>query len=242
MSDAPTKPSGPLAARFALFRWLFLLRKVFLTRSSQRYWSQYGEEIGLDRIFNVSRPGFYVDVGCYHPTKYNNTYKLYRRGWRGVNIDLDEIKIAAFRLRRPADTNLVAAVSDKEETVTLGSTGFYTVTQTLDPEAIEKQRRRGVDVQLREVRTRTLTNLLDATPFRDRKIGVLSVDVEGLELNVLRSLDFARYQPKVIIVEAHVRSLEELMASELYTLLRSQGYTLFNWTGPSLLFLHPREV
>ncbi len=137
MNHPESKSIPPLAARFALFRWLFLLRKVFLTRSSRRYWSQYGEEIGLDRVLDVSRPGFFVDVGCYHPTKYSNTFKLYRRGWRGVNIDLDEIKIAAFNLRRPGDTNIVAAVSDKEETATLGSTGFYTVTQTTDAAAIE---------------------------------------------------------------------------------------------------------
>jgi len=241
MSRLENKGRAPLAVRFALFRWLFLLRKVFLTRSSRRYWSQYGEEIGLDRVLNVSRPGFFVDVGCYHPTKYSNTFKLYRRGWRGVNIDLDEIKIAAFNLRRPGDTNIVAAVSDKEETVTLGSTGFYTVTQTIDAGAIEKLRHRGVPVELKQVRTRTLTGILDETKYRGRKITLLNIDVEGIELKVLQSLDFERYQPKVIIVEAHLRSLEELAASELYNFLKQHGYTLFNWTGPSLLFLHPRE-
>lgn len=241
MSSLENKPCVPLVERFALLRWLFLLRKVFLIRSSRRYWSQYGEEIGLDRVLSVNRPGFFVDVGCYHPTKYNNTFKLYRRGWRGVNIDLDHIKIAAFNLRRPADTNIVAAVSDKEETVTLCSTGFYTVTQTIDAGAMEKLRRRGVPVELKPIRTRTLSSILDETEFRGRKIALLSIDVEGIELKVLQSLDFERYQPKVIIVEAHLRSLEELLSSELYGFLKGQGYSLFNWTGPSLLFLHPRE-
>jgi hypothetical protein len=79
---------------------------VFLTRSSLRYWSQYGEDIVLDRVLNLKRKGFFVDVGCYHPVQYSNTYKLYRLGWRGINIDLDAIKIEAFNLRRPGDVNM----------------------------------------------------------------------------------------------------------------------------------------
>ena len=223
------------------FRFLFLLRKVFLTRSSLRYWSQYGEDIVLDRVLNLRRPGFFVDVGCYHPVKYNNTYKLYRLGWRGLNIDLDAIKIEAFNLRRPGDVNVVAAVSDIETTVPLCSTGFYTLTSSIDAETVAKLKERGQSMRFGEIRTRTLNSILDGTAFKDRPIDVLSVDVEGHELPVLRSLDFARYQPKVIIAESHKRQLEEIMPSELYVFLKEKGYSLFNWTGPSLLFFHPRK-
>ena len=59
---------------------------------------------------------------------------------------------------------------------------------------------------------------------------------------VLRSLDFARYQPKVIIAESHQRQLEEILQSDLYRFLQESGYSLFNWTGPSLLFIHPRAA
>ena len=224
------------------FRWLFLFRKVFLTRSSQRYWSQYGEDIVLDRVLNLRRAGFFVDVGCYHPVKYNNTYKLYRRGWRGINIDLDAIKIDAFNLRRPQDANIVAAVSDVEQTVPLGSTGFYTVTSSIDAETVARLKARGQSIRVQHIRTRTLTGILDDTAYRNRPIDVLSVDVEGHELPVLRSLDFARYQPKVIIAESHQRQLEEILQSDLYRFLQESGYSLFNWTGPSLLFIHPRAA
>jgi len=88
----PTLTNRLLA--IAPLRWLYLLRKVFLTRSSRRYWSQYGEDIVLDRVLNLRKPGFYVDVGCYHPVKNNNTFKLYRRGWRGVNLDIDDCRVS----------------------------------------------------------------------------------------------------------------------------------------------------
>ncbi len=82
-------------------------------------------------------------------------------------------------------------------------------------------------VELKQIRTRTLTRILDETKFCGQKITLLNVDVEGIELKVLQSLDFERYQPKVIIVEAHVRSLEELASSELYDFLKRHGYTLY---------------
>ncbi|NBV23595.1 MAG: FkbM family methyltransferase [Proteobacteria bacterium] len=221
----------------APFRLLYLLRKIFLTRSSRRYWSQYGEDIVLDRVLNLARPGFYVDVGCFHPVKNNNTYKLYRRGWRGLNLDIDELKIAAFRLRRPRDVNLVRCVSEHEGMIRVFSPGIYSLNQTADPATAEKMRQRGVVMREREVPASPLNRILADSEFRDRTIDLLSIDVEGHELSVLRSLDFDRYQPRVVIIESHLRSLVALMASAEFGLLTAKGYTMFNWTGPSVLFL-----
>ncbi|HSH94404.1 MAG TPA: FkbM family methyltransferase [Roseimicrobium sp.] len=233
-----TKPSTK--PKLSPLQWLFLLRKVFLTSSQRAYWSQYGEEIGLDRVLDPKKTGFFVDVGCFHPTKYNNTYKFYRRGWRGINIDLDEIKIAAFNLRRPDDINLLACVSNEEATVDLCSSGTYSLTQTIDPETMEKMRKRNQKLEMRTVKTTPLTKIIDGTQFRDRKIDLLSVDVEGNEEKVLASLDFERYCPKIMILESHLRTLDEVIPSPLYQYAISKGYQLFNWTGPSLLFIHPR--
>ncbi len=219
------------------FRWLYLLRKIFLTRSSRRYWSQYGEDIVLDRVLNLGKSGFYVDVGCYHPVKNNNTFKLYRLGWRGINLDIDELKIAAFRLRRPRDLSLACCVSDQPGDIRVFTPGPWSLTQTADVATAEKLRSRGVQLVERVVPARTLTSILDESEFRDRRIDALSIDVEGHELAVLRSLDFDRYQPRVVIIESHVRSLEDLMASAEFKLLAGKNYTLFNWTGPSVLFL-----
>jgi FkbM family methyltransferase len=223
-------------------RFLRLIRKVFFTRRWQRYWSQYGEDIVLNRVLNLKQKGIYVDVGCYHPVKYSNTYKLHRHGWRGVNIDLDSVKIQAFRWCRPRDANIVAAISETEGTLPLWSAGFYSLTSTLDPATAGRLKKNPHGQgRVREVKTSTLTQILDQTEFRNLEIDVLSVDVEGHELSVLKSLDFNRYLPKILIVESHKRSLEEVMESDLYQFIKQHGYTLFNWTGPSLLFIHPRD-
>ncbi|MDH5790264.1 MAG: hypothetical protein OEZ27_06695, partial [Nitrospinota bacterium] len=75
--------------RSSVWTWLFLFRKIYLTKVFRIFYSQFGEDIILKGfILRNINDGFYVDVGCYHPKKYSNTYKLYKRGWRGINIDL----------------------------------------------------------------------------------------------------------------------------------------------------------
>ena len=51
--------------------------------------SQFGEEKSLNKLLKNRNKGTYLDVGCFHPTKFNNTNMLYRSGWSGINIDLN---------------------------------------------------------------------------------------------------------------------------------------------------------
>ena len=55
-------------------------------------YSYGGCDLLINYIFKSQAKGFYVDVGCQHPISNNNTYLLYKRGWHGLNIDLDKKK------------------------------------------------------------------------------------------------------------------------------------------------------
>lgn len=218
--------------RNKLFRALFLFRKLFLIKDSFRHYSQFAEDVSIIRQFPKRYKGFFVDVGCFHPVKYNNTYRLYRNGWRGVNIDIDQIKIEGFRIRRPKDVNIACAVSDKTGEITYWSNGFYSLTITLDaafaagkPGYIAKK-----------ARTDTLNNILAGTKYRDRQIDFLTVDAEGHDLNVLQSLDFEKYAPRLIAVETHEETLDAVLQDETFQYLSGVGYDLVNWVGLTLLF------
>ncbi len=220
-----------------LFRKLFLLRKLFLTRTSKRHYGQSGEDIFIVRQFDKSYKGFFVDVGCFHPTKYNNTFRLYQRGWRGVNIDIDKIKIEGFNLRRPGDTNIQRAVSTKSGELTYWTNGFYSLVVTLD-EDFTKERTK-YDYRPRQVKADTLTNILDQTSYKDQHIDFLTVDAEGHDLPVLQSLDFDRYSPQLIAVEMQESTLDEILTTELYRFLLAKDYTVVNWMGQTLMFKKP---
>lgn len=222
-----------------IFSHAKLLRKTFLTRSGERHYSQFGEDCVLLSWFTrKNQKRFFVDVGCYHPTKGSNTYALYRRGWRGINIDLDPDKIGTFLLRRPADISIVAAVSDRIETLNVFSDKWYSTRATLDP-AIGQSPGFNRHAQ---VQTTTLTAIIDATIYQNRKIDLLSVDVEGFDLRVLQGLDFTRYAPAVVLVESLLTTLEDNLDSDLHRFMTRQGYVLANWVGFTLFYRERAQI
>ncbi len=216
-----------------LFRKLFLFRKMYLTRRTFSHHGQFGEDISIARHFPRDYRGFFVDVGCFHPIKYNNTYRLYRRGWRGVNIDLDPIKIEGFDIVRPEDVNIACGVSDSTGETTVWRSGFYSLTSTLDETFAETWE---AHFRPHTVRTETLSGILDGTRFRDRHVDLLTVDVEGHDLAVLRSLDFDRYRPLLIAVELHQPTLTAVRQDPLFRFLTEKDYDIVNWTGLTILF------
>ena len=77
--------------------------------------SQFGEDKKIIKLFDKNKKGTYLDVGCFHPTRQNNTYLMYKLGWSGVNIDLNPLTIELFKVARPNDINICAAVSNSNE-------------------------------------------------------------------------------------------------------------------------------
>jgi len=221
-----------------IWQKLFLLRKMYITKIFRIFYSQFGEDIVLKAFLPKDKKnGFYVDVGCYHPKKYSNTYLLHKKGWRGINVDLDALKVAGFNMVRPKDCNITAAVSDREEIVKVFSFGTYSLVTTLDEATATKDTSQ---VQgIREIQTRTLTNVIDDTPFAGQQIDLLSIDAEGHDLNVLKSLDLEKYKPWMIIIETHLAYFDQVESSELYLYLKQKGYHLINWVGFSLIFTLP---
>ena len=64
-----------------------ILKKIYYKKYSKTSYSISGVDLIIDRIFSKIREGVYIDLGCNHPIKYNNTYLLHKREWKGINID-----------------------------------------------------------------------------------------------------------------------------------------------------------
>lgn len=214
-----------------LFRTLFLTRKLYLIKTRFSHYSQFGEDISISRVFPKRFKGFFVDVGCFHPKKYNNTWQLYKKGWRGINIDIDSIKIEGFNSIRPKDININRAVTNTEGEISYYANGFYSSTTSLEPTFIAEKK----GYIEKKTKCEKLTTILDQTKYRGQTIDFLSVDTEGHDLEVLRSLDFNRYAPKLIAVELYQSLLTEVIETELYKFLLSKNYCLVGWCGLTLL-------
>lgn len=223
-----------------VWKKLYLLRKVFLSKYTRRHFSQFAEDVILKEwISKDKNQGFYVDVGCYHPRKFSNTYFLYKRGWRGINIDLDPLKIAAFKLLRPKDCNLKAAISDSENKVKIFSDGLYSLGATIMESITTEAHPNKPFSMTSEITTCTLESLINQTPYANREIDLLNIDAEGHDFNVLKSLKLEKYKPKLIVIESHLRDFNKILNSELYLYLIERGYKFANWVGFSLFFVHP---
>ena len=222
---------------------LNLLHKSFL--SKKNYYSFSGVDVIIKSIFSKKKNGIYVDVGCQHPIKNNNTYLLYRKGWSGINVDLDQKNIELFISARPKDFNVNIAISDKVGDADLFFYHDKSPINTINENVKNFQK---AQVQkIKKIQTTTLNNVIKESPFKNSQIDFLSIDVEGHELNVLRSFDFLRYKPKVIVVEfldltvnnLEIKNLDinKVLNSEIYSLLKDHNYTLVNSIYSDLVFI-----
>ena len=221
-----------------MLKKLKLFRKAFLTDFIKFHYSQFGEDIILREILKKEiSNGFYLDVGCYHPKKFSNTYMLYKKGWSGINIDMEEDKISLFNMVRPRDLNVLSPISDKEEEVTLYRYSKYGLGSTIDKKIASETTDSIYDKTI--VKTKTLNEVINESSYKDTQIDVLSIDVEGMDFRVLKSLDIKKYSPKVIIIEDHHKKIEDILETDTFKFLVQNNYILRSWSFYSLIFVLP---
>ena len=221
-----------------MLKKLKLFRKAFLTDFMKFHYSQFGEDIILREILKKEiSNGFYIDVGCFHPKKFSNTYMLYKKGWSGINIDMEEDKISLFNMVRPRDLNILSPISDKEEDVTLYRYSKYGLGSTIDKKIAFETSDHIYDKTI--VKTRTLNQVINESPYKDTQIDVLSIDVEGVDFKVLKSLNIEKYSPKVIIIEDHHKKIEDILETDTFKFLDQNNYILRSWSFYSLIFILP---
>ena len=201
---------------------------LYLNSHAGTFYSQEGEDVLLGRIFGDQSTGFYVDVGAHHPKRFSNTYSFYKRGWRGINIDALPGSMKVFQKLRPRDINLEIAISEKEQILTYymfnepALNGFSKTIST------KRQTEEYQIVNTIDVSSFPLSKILNEhLPF-EQKIDFLSVDVEGLDLQVLESNDWDKYRPKVVLAEVLGASLNTIKQDPVYKYLTNQGYILFS--------------
>ncbi len=201
-------------------------------------YAHFGEDLlvlSLLQSGGLQFRGSYVDVGAFHPTLHSNTYLLYLHGWRGLNVDASAERIAQFAGVRNGDRNIVAAVSDTRDRVkfveypTAGTSRLAEAAGADAPNAVGERPVRVVDCQ-----TVTLTDLLEQHSPPPVGIDFLNVDCEGADLAVLRGLEWSRWTPRVIAVEANTPEDR----TKLHEYLTGHGYYLVAQNLVTLIFVH----
>ena len=205
-----------------------LLGKGDETNYARSHYSQCGEDIvltQLSRAIGLPERGFYIDVGAYHPFDGSNTFILYQKGWRGINIDPNPRCKPLFDKYRPDDINLPCGISN-----TGGMLKYYMVDassmNTFSKENLESFEMLNHVTETIEVETKPLSLIIKEHVPGDVLIDFLNIDAESYEMEVLNSIDWNHKQPKIIALEQNnVFNMEEVFKSDAYVFLNHLNYT-----------------
>jgi FkbM family methyltransferase len=176
------------------------------------------------RLRGIDRPS-YLDIGANHPYFISNTACFYEKGCRGINVEPNPQLIPLFHKYRPEDITLNLGVGNQA-----GELEFFIMEDdTLSTFSIDER-----DLLLQSgkrqatvarVSIASISSILD-DHFGGHFPDFLSLDAEGMDINILRSVDFDRHHPKVICVEAAEYSPIGAGARrlDLIEFLSSKGY------------------
>jgi FkbM family methyltransferase len=197
-------------------------------------------------VFKDQKTGFYVDVGANDPDRNSVTKYFYLAGWRGINIEPIPAFLQKLNQSRPEDTNEGVAISDKPGYLTLykgtmdnrvNASGL----STLDPEIAASHRAKGFEFTEIKVPVTTLNAVLDEHAKNKPEITFLNVDVEGLEKQVLSSIDFTRYHPRVVMAEATAPLTEKATYQTWESILIDNGYIFAMYDGLNRYYVHSSQ-
>jgi hypothetical protein len=191
-------------------------------------YSQGGEDLALFNIFNGRTKGSYIDIGAHHPSRFSVTRMLYDLGWNGVNIDANKDLIANFQASRPRDINICAAI---------GSLDQYELHIFTEP-AISTTNLKWRDKFISEKNTIVKTDIVDGVSLRKiinkhflyRNLDLLTIDIEGTDLDALVSGDFFNLPPERfpswILLES-TPPLTNVLETESIKYAISLGYQIY---------------
>ena len=99
--------------------------------------------------------------------------------------------------------------------------------------------------EIRKIRTRTLNDIIENSPYKNQKINYLSIDVEGHEMNVLNGFDINKYKPELVVLEFidikikeyYMNKIDNIISSEIYNFMTKHNYKLINWVHDDLVFV-----
>ena len=221
------------------------LKKIYYEKYSKKSYSLSNVDLVIERIFKKKKKGIFIDVGCNHPIKYNNTYLLYKKGWSGINIDLDQESIKQFDELRTRDLNIQTLVTsyDNEEKDLF----FYhnrSAINTISKELVES--RNNNFQEIKKIKGKSLNSIIENSKFKVSKIDLLTIDIENYEYEALKNFNFNKFDIDIIVteitdinikdLETYNLSLENIKKSNLYKLLINNNYKLINWVNADLIF------
>jgi FkbM family methyltransferase len=217
--------------KFSFFYFLYKILKIFRNSKKNVHLGEFGEDIFVRRFFKKFKKGFYVDVGAYHPIKGSLTRDLYKKNWTGINIDLSKISIDLFKLSRPKDINLRAAITDFD-----GKTFFYENSPINQQNSLEEN----PNAQKIEIDCYKLNTILDNHEIKI--VDYLNIDTEGSDFKVISTFNFKKFNPTLVSIEFNDYNFNNLINSDINILMEQNNYKLISKFGVTCFYTQKENL
>lgn len=203
-------------------------------------YSQHGEDfhlVNLIHLLKLQKPT-YLDLGAYHPYHISNSALLYQRGFRGINIDANHRVIEVFQKERPEDQSYALGIG-----VESGVMPFYLESEQSVLNSLVQEH---FDKHLTVYRSVEFITVVTLNQLVDEKCQgffpeILLMDIEGMDLPVLKNTEFERSKPKIVLAEIELKDTHSAIQ-----MMESKGFYLMTRIVSNLLFIdrhyHARSI
>ena len=217
--------------KFGFFYFFYKVLKIFRNSKKNTHLGEFGEDIFVRRFFKKFKNGLYIDVGSYHPIKGSLTYDLYKKNWSGINIDLSKTTIDLFKLSRPKDINIIAAITDFD-----GKTFFF-VNSPINQQNSLKENSNAKKI---EINCYKLNTILDNHEIK--KIDYLNIDAEGNDFKVISTFNFKKFNPTLVSIEYNDYNFNNLINSDINILMENNNYKLISKFGVTCFYIQKENI
>ncbi len=184
-------------------------------------YAQNHEDILAWDYFGHKTDGFFVEVGANHPTELSQTWLLEQRGWKGILVE--PLPACCEKLRAIRKNSLICEAAAGAP-AQVGEANLNVAQSDVWSYLGEENKELPLAGRIK-VRVRTLDNILEE--LRAPQVDLLSIDTEGMEIEVLRGLNLQQRRPALVLLEDHMETLD------LFFYMRRAGYKLLKRTGPN---------
>lgn len=205
-----------------------------------RTYAQHGDDLIVACIFQsmgIACPS-YLDIGAHHPENISNTALFHKRGSRGINVEPNPNLFTKFIEARNGDINLNVGVAGAAGVLKFYMIDEFSGRNTFNREIAEAFVRDNPQFSIRstlDIPVVTINQIVDEHAkgiFPD----FLTLDVEGLDEQIIASADFSTSRPKVICVEID-NSGGNSSAGRIRALLQNRGYECVIRAVSNLIFV-----
>lgn len=171
----------------------------------EKYYSQYGEDVIINAYWFKhfqKKNIFYLDIGSGHPKFLSNTYFFYKKGNSGICVDANNILCKKFHKKRSRDIiwNYAVTINDVK------SCCYYKFNRycynTTNKNNVNYLQSKGLLLKKKiQVNAIGINELLEKA-YNINNINFLSIDIEGQEFNLIKAINFDKYRPEIICIEA----------------------------------------